>query len=155
MVQVRKFALPDWTTTLALPIATALMAISFPVIMSQSHDIGRIEAKLDAASENQQKSASELIQKIDGLNEKLEITNKDIRSISDHLADKERDPLMLLAKMGIATQESFVSASIDGTVYLFPKDETGHKLLIKGGFVAKDLSPVIRGFEVAPASLVK
>ena len=80
---------------------------------------------------------------------------KEMRTISEQLADKERDPLMLLEKMGIATQDSFVSASIDGKVYLFPKNENGHQLLLKSGFIAKDLSPVIRGFEVAPVSFVK
>ncbi|WP_029003176.1 hypothetical protein [Azorhizobium doebereinerae] len=140
--------LPEWVGTVALPIATALMGLSFPLLISLSHDLGRLEEKISSANEKWTEKFDTFSKQSDAAAEKLDTVLREVRRLNERFAERDSDPIQLLSKLGVKAQGNIVSAIIDGRVYLFPKDAAANSLLAASGFALRQISPAVIGFEV-------
>ncbi|GLK80007.1 hypothetical protein [Methylopila turkensis] len=117
-----------------LAVATAFMGAATTAIWDQAVKLGQMDAKLDALQ-----AAS---QKIDGR----------VASIDDRLTEREVDPMTLLARVGVNVQAEFVGVRVKDSLFILPKSEAALEGLLAGGYLEKQISPMIKAFEVVPAA---
>jgi hypothetical protein len=141
----------EWMRDVALPIATALMTVTLPLIVGLYRDVGRLEEKLASLDMRWSDKIDNASRQAQSANEKADAILGIVNRVNERITERESDPITLLAKLGVQAQAGVVSAVINGEVLLFPKDAAAKTLLIKEGYVAKQVGPAVTGFAVPKA----
>ncbi len=122
-----------------VPVALGMIALIYPVQISQSGALGELKAQVAAVDK-----------KLDQLVGKADSTEKAVDTIQQRISAADADPARFLAATGVKADQlwSFVRVGAKGEVFIFPKTDEAKTMLESTGLKASAVAPGIVAYPV-------